>query len=179
MKRIMMIFGLVGFVAGTLLLVSCLTVPQTDKGYKITYSSSMGSVRTSVAFSGYEELKVSEDKRAKAELRSPNYSHIPAVGLILISLVSGDIDDANPKNSLYILRDATGRELYRGNGANVVPEYDVSVYSGKASTTWSAMDSLAVDDTSVVFPLTLRVARQLSTWNEVQDATISKAAPTN
>jgi hypothetical protein len=178
MKRIMMIFCLVGFIAGTLPLVSCLTgMQQSDKGYKITYSSSMGSVRTSAAFSGYVELKASEDKRAKAELRSPDYSAIPTVGYLFIYLKGGDIEDANPAKALYILKDATGRELYRGNGRNEIPDYDgTSVINGTAYSTWSAMDSLRLDDPSVRFPLTLRVVRML---NEVQDITITKATPTN
>jgi hypothetical protein len=145
------------------------SIQQADESYTLSYKPALGGARTSITFNGVQYLKAKENKSAEKELRNPDYQGIPTVGLIIICLNDGSIEGANPKNSLFILHDRTGKEIHRANGSDEIPDYDVSSYNGNVSTLWTAYDSIALDDTSIVFPLTLRVIRF---GNETVDITI-------
>ncbi len=145
------------------LMTSCLSLAggliQTDKMYRVTYSPPLQSVRTSIRFDGAEYLRDAEKIKAEKELREPDYSVVPTVGRIFLLLKDGNIDGANPKNSLYILKDNTGREIYRANGKDIIPDYKVSSFNGQVRTIWTAIDFFLIYDDTVEFPLFLRVVR--------------------
>jgi hypothetical protein len=149
------------------------SISQNDKAYVLSYKPALGGARTSIRFEGADYLKSREDQRAAKELREPNYAMIPAVGIIFIRINDGTLNGANPKNSLYILSDNTGKEIYRSYGKDIIPSYDVSAYNGQASALWSAIDSFTVDDSAIEFPLTLRIVRFGS---ETVDITIAKSS---
>jgi hypothetical protein len=149
------------------------TLQQTDKAYALSYDPLLGGFRTSARFEGTEYLKEREDQMAAKELRAPNYAGIPAVGIITVRINDGFLEGANPKNALYILVDNSGKEIYRANGQNRIPSYDVSSYNGQTSTVWSAFDSFPVEDITAEFPLTLRVVR---IEGETVDIKISKSS---
>jgi hypothetical protein len=164
-------------VFSALQIVSCASldiysIQQADEAYVLSYKPALGSARTSISFEGSEYLKAQEKIRAVKELRKPDYAGIPAVGIIVIKLNDGNIDGANPQNSLYILIDNTGKEIYRANGKDKIPDPDVSSYGGRVSTRWSAVDSFPVNDSSIEFPLALRVVRL---GDEIVDITISES----
>jgi hypothetical protein len=170
MKKYVQYAGMLFVIFG---LFGCVSINQADKNYALSYKPALGSARTSVSFEGAEYLKAREDQKAEKELRKPDYSGIPAVGIIHIRINDGFLEGANPKNSTYILMDNTGREIYRSRGKDKIPDYEVSSFGGNASTLWSSYDSFTVDDSAVEFPLTLRVVRF---GNETVDITITKSA---
>jgi hypothetical protein len=147
-------------------------IAQHDTTYTITNKEASDVWWTSANFNGIEYLKAQEDQRAEKELRAPSYAGFPAVGYMTIKLQDISLEGANPKNSLYILVDNTGREIYRANGQNTIPDYTVSQSSYSTSTIWTAIDIIRLDDTAAEFPLTLRVVRL---GREPVDITISKS----
>lgn len=153
----------------TSMMGSVMGLKQDDKAYKIT-AATAGENRAMVSFRGRAYLIEAEDKKANTEMRQPNYEGFPALGYLYIMINGRTIDSGNPKNCLYIIKDNTGQEVYRGNGRDATPNPDTTQYG----TNWEGYDIIPFDDTLVKFPLTIRIVNQIS--NYVMDFTISKTS---
>ena len=153
---------------GILILTSCTTVrvKQDDKDFTVTHDPPVRT-RVHAEFEGRAYLIKNEDARAVRDSRAPDYSRIPAVGVIVLTFRGESTESANPSNTVYILRDNTGKELYHGFGRDIEPTHRVA----QGSITWYTTDRLYVTDESAEFPLTLHTSRQ---GRERVDITISR-----
>jgi len=137
------------------MMTSTVGFTQRDPKYKIEMKNPMEN-RAYVRFYGREYLMAEEDRIAVSEMREPKYTAIPKNGYISILLRGHDIESANPKNFLYILHDAGGNEIYRANGGDSFPNYDVSVAGNTVYTVWDNVDFIFLEK-NCEFPLSLRI----------------------
>jgi hypothetical protein len=124
-----------------------------DPTYYVTAAHENTECYAQVVFQGLTSLREAESVKAERELREPDYRYLPRVGYLYMEVVAPTMQRALFANSLFIIRDATGRELYRGSGsADRVPDYS----RGASRIVWFSRDILILDDTTIEFPLRVR-----------------------
>lgn len=149
------------------ILTSCMSIgaalsgiPQRDPGYKIeTLHISPKLVPpcwSYVSFEGSASMRAKEEKKATAELRQPDYSSIPAGGLIMIQVNAHTIGLADGEDYTFIVLDATGAEVIREHGDDRTPDYSIS----GDQTTWYGFHAVGLYR-EVAFPLRVRIVNSI------------------
>ncbi len=134
-------------------------LPHKDSEYKIeevkTPLGLTNSFWVNISFEGENYLREKEKKSAEAELRRPDYSDIPAAGILTIQINAVSYRLARPENCAYIIRTEKGEELARRSG-----NAELTVLAAISDTErWFTYDTI-VFDAPIDFPLQIRIVNR-------------------